>query len=91
MDTTSLIKLSYLVASALFIFGLKRMAHPRTAVRGNLYGVLGMLLAVSVTLLDVQTFGLILLGFIVGGLIGAVLAVRIQMTDMPQLVALGKP
>ncbi len=88
MDTTSLIKLSYLVASALFIFGLKRMAHPRTAVRGNLYGVLGMLLAVSVTLLDVQTFGLILLGFIVGGLIGAVLAIRIQMTAMPQLVAL---
>lgn len=90
MEISSLVKLSYLAASALFIFGLKRMAHPRTAVRGNLYGALGMLLAFVVTLplLDVKWFGLILLGFVIGALIGAVLAVRIQMTAMPQLVAL---
>ena len=61
MDNTFSIKLIYLVASALFILGLKNMAHPRTAVRGNLLGALGMLLAVVVTLLDreVASFGLI--------------------------------
>ncbi len=90
MDTSSLVKLSYLVASALFIFGLKRMAHPRTAVRGNLYGALGMLLAVSVTLLDpeIESYGLILIGLLAGTAFGVLLAVRIEMTAMPQLVAL---
>ncbi len=48
----ALINLSYLVASALFIFGLKGLAHPRTAVRGNMLGACGMLLAIVVTLLD---------------------------------------
>ncbi len=88
--TDALINLAYLLASALFIFGLKGLSHPRTAVRGNLLGALGMLIAIVVTLLDrdIVSFEVILAGFVVGGLIGAVLAVRIQMTDMPQLVAL---
>ena len=88
MDKLSLIKLVYLLAAALFIFGLKQMAHPRTAVRGNLFGAAGMLLAVVVTLLNVDSLGLIFVGVLIGGLVGAVFAVRIEMTAMPQLVAL---
>jgi len=85
-----IVNLAYLVASALFIIGLKGLSHPRTAVRGNLLGALGMLIAIVVTLLDknIVGYGVIFAGFIIGGGIGAVLAVRIQMTAMPQLVAL---
>ena len=85
-----LVNIAYLVAASLFIFGLKGLSHPRTAVRGNLLGALGMLLAIVITLLDqkIVGYGIILAGIVVGGGIGAVLAVRIQMTAMPQLVAL---
>jgi len=86
----SLINFAYLVASVLFIFGLRRLSHPRTAVGGNLVGSLGMLLAILVTLLDRQiaSYGIILAGLIVGSLVGVVLAVRVPMTGMPQMVAL---
>ena len=86
----TLINCSYLIASILFIAGLKGLTHPRTAVRGNLLGALGMLLAVVVTLLDqsIVDFPAILLGLVLGSAIGALLALRIQMTAMPQLVAL---
>ncbi len=85
-----IVNLAYLVASALFIIGLKGLSHPRTAVRGNLLGALGMLIAIVVTLLDrnIVGYGVIFAGFIIGSGVGAVLAVRIQMTAMPQLVAL---
>jgi NAD(P) transhydrogenase subunit beta len=84
------INLTYLVASVLFIIGLKGLAHPRTAVRGNLLGALGMFLAIVVTLIDRRIMGyeMIIAGVVVGGLVGSILAVRIQMTAMPQLVAL---
>ncbi|MHC4108426.1 MAG: NAD(P)(+) transhydrogenase (Re/Si-specific) subunit beta, partial [Planctomycetota bacterium] len=80
----------YLLAAALFIFGIKGLAHPRTAVRGNLTGAVGMLLAVVVTLIDKQMvgWGWIIAGLVIGAGVGAVLAVKIQMTAMPQLVAL---
>ncbi|SVB42599.1 uncharacterized protein METZ01_LOCUS195453, partial [marine metagenome] len=94
MDTV-FINLTYLLASALFIFGIKGLTHPRTAVRGNLLGATGMLVAVVATLADRQVFGSGLqgLGLIVGGVavgsaIGATLALRIQLTAMPQMVAL---
>jgi NAD(P) transhydrogenase subunit beta len=85
-----LINLGYLVAAALFIFGLKGLTHPRTAVRGNLLGATGMLLAVVLTLLDknIVSFQWIVVGVIVGSVVGVFLALRIQMTAMPQLVAL---
>lgn len=83
-----LTNIAYLIASVLFILGLKGLTHPRTAVRGNMLGAGGMLLAVAVTLMQSDlSFQLILAGVVVGGLIGAVLAVRIEMTAMPQLVA----
>ena len=91
----SLINLAYLVASVLFILGLKGLAHPKTAVRANLTGAAGMLLAIVATLLDrnvlgsgTQAFVLIFLAILIGSVAGAVLALRIQMTAMPQMVAL---
>ncbi|MBC8875841.1 MAG: NAD(P)(+) transhydrogenase (Re/Si-specific) subunit beta [Planctomycetes bacterium] len=88
MDPASIAKLAYVVAAVLFIRGLKLMAHPRTAVRGNLLGSLAMLLAVIVTLVNVIRFEYIIAGAVVGALLGAILALKIQMTAMPQLVGL---
>ncbi len=86
----ALIDLCYLVAAVLFIFGLKGMTRPRTAVRGNLTGSLAMLLAVVATLLhqDVVSWTAILFGIVVGSGIGVYLALKVEMTAMPQLVAL---
>jgi NAD(P) transhydrogenase subunit beta len=86
----ALIDLAYVVASALFIFGLKGLAHPRTAVRGNLLGALGMLIAIVATLLkaDIIGWAWIIAGLVLGGLVGTVLAMKIQMTAMPQLVGM---
>ena len=80
----------YLIAAVLFILGLKGLSHPRTAVRGNLLGALGMFIAIIVTLINRQiiSYELIALGLFVGALIGGILAVSIQMTAMPQLVGL---
>ncbi|QDU38378.1 NAD(P) transhydrogenase subunit beta [Maioricimonas rarisocia] len=84
------IDLAYLVAAVLFIFGLKGLTRPRTAVRGNLTGACAMLLAVIVTLFDQQvlTFGTILTGIVIGGAIGALFATRVKMEQMPEMVAL---
>jgi len=86
----SLINIFYVVASMLFIFGIKGLTHPRTAVRGNLLSASGMLLAIVVTLLkaEVIDYTFIIVGVIIGGIIGAVAAIRVQMTGMPQMVAL---
>jgi NAD(P) transhydrogenase subunit beta len=79
----------YLVSAVLFILALKGLTHPATARRGNLYGMVGMALAIGATLLggEVQSYGFIIAGVLIGGLIGVVVAMRIQMTAMPQLVA----
>lgn len=81
---------AYLVSAVLFILGLKGLTRPRTAVRGNTLGAAAMLLAVVVTLFDNQItgWGVILFGIAVGSVIGVIMAQRIAMTDMPQLVAL---
>ncbi len=81
--------LFYLLAAILFVMGIKGLAHPRTAVRGNLMGACGMLIAVVVTLIDVQIIGWpwILAGLAIGAVIGVVVAIRIPMTAMPELVA----
>ena len=88
--TGILINGGYLVAAVLFIFGLKGLTHPRTAVRGNLLGSCGMLLAIVITLTDqgIVGFEVILIGLVIGAAIGTVLAVKIEMTAMPELVAL---
>ncbi|MFB3785656.1 MAG: NAD(P)(+) transhydrogenase (Re/Si-specific) subunit beta [bacterium] len=90
MQNPALINLVYLLASVLFIFGLMGLSHPRTAVRGNLIGALGMLLAIVVTLLDqhIVGYGVIIAGLLAGSVIGAWMAYAIRMTAMPQMVAL---
>ena len=87
---TALVNLAYLAASVLFILGLKGLSHPRTAVRGNLLGAVGMLLAIAVTLLDRQivSYEWIAGGAALGAVIGALMAQQIRMTAMPQMVAL---
>jgi len=86
----TIIALAYLVSAVLFIFGLKGLTHPKTAVRGNLTGALGMLLAIVVTLVHQEIVGywMIGAGLVVGAGVGGVLALKIQMTGMPQMVAL---
>ena len=84
------VDLAYLLAAALFILGIKGLTRPRTAVRGNMLSASGMLIAIVVTLLDknVLSYEWIIGGIALGGIIGAVIASRIQMTAIPQMVAL---
>ena len=86
----SLITIAYIAASALFILSLGGLSRQETARRGNLYGILGMLIALIATAAGMATGGLpVLAGALVPGLIiGAILASRVQMTSMPQLVAM---
>ncbi len=85
--TANQVALWYLVASILFILALKGLSHPETARRGNWFGVAGMLIAVATTLAVVQRLDLILVAILIGGAIGATVARRVQMTQMPELVA----
>lgn len=85
-----LIELTYLVASILFIFGIKNLSSPKTARRGNFFSALGMFLAIVITLFDqhVLTFEWIIIGFIIGATIGLLMALKTPMTGMPQMVGL---
>ena len=88
MDT--FIQFAYVVSAALFIFGLKQLGSPATARRGNMVSSVGMLIAVVVALLDqgIVEYQWILIGFAVGGVIGAAVARLVEMTSMPEMVAL---
>ena len=82
--------LAYLIAAVLFILALRGLSSPVTSRQGNRYGMIGMGVAVAATLLQHgmwHGYGLIILGIAIGGSIGAVVAQRIQMTALPQLVA----
>jgi len=83
------VALWYLAASAFFILALKGLSHPETARRGNLFGMIGMAIAVIVTLALVAHghIGIIILAIAVGGTLGAIVARRVEMTQMPELVA----
>ena len=86
--------IGYLVAALLFILGLKKLGHPRTAPTGNFYGASGMFLAVAVTLARIESetgilgWELIVGGLALGALIGTWMALRVEMTGMPEMVAL---
>ncbi len=88
------VAIGYLISAALFIFGLKKLGHPRTAPFGNQLGALGMLVAVITTILTMELasepayWTLIIAGLVIGSLIGYWLAVRVEMTGMPELVAM---
>lgn len=81
--------LSYLIATILFIYGLKGLSSPKTALRGNASAMIGMIVAVGVTLLhpEVKNFTWVLAGLLGGAAVGITLALKISMTAMPQLVA----
>ena len=83
-------EIAYLVATACFILALKMMSHPARARRGNLIGALGMLLAIVVTMLDLKVLNWaeLIVGLAVGSAVGWWMAYKIQMTAMPQMVAL---
>jgi proton-translocating NAD(P)+ transhydrogenase subunit beta len=79
----------YLISAALFILGLKGLTHPSTARRGNYFAMIGMVIAIAATLVNpaVQNYALIIAGMALGAVIGIVIAMKIDMKAMPQLVA----
>ena len=85
-----MVNLVYILASVLFIFGLKMLGSAETAKKGNLVSAIGMLIAVVVTLLDqnIVDYTWILIGITLGTVIGATAALRVKMTAMPEMVAI---
>jgi H+-translocating NAD(P) transhydrogenase subunit beta len=87
--SANLSALAYLVAAVCFILALKGLSSPTSSRRGNMIGIAGMAIAVATTIADpsVVSYGWIIGGLVLGGAIGVVIALKIQMTAMPQLVA----
>ena len=89
MDWEQISKAAYLGSIVLFILALGGLSHPETARRGNLYGILGMTVALIATLAFITgNYAVLLVGLVAGGTLGLVLARRVQMTQMPELVAI---
>jgi NAD(P) transhydrogenase subunit beta len=93
--TMNLVTLLYLVASICFIQALKGLSHPTTSIRGNMFGMLGMTIAVITTAALILKLsgsalgmGWVLGGLVIGGSAGTIMAQRVEMTKMPELVAL---
>ncbi len=89
MINQNIVNIAYLIAAILFILDLKMLAHPKTAVRGNFLGFLGMVLAIVATLVSGRfDWTYIILGIGIGSLIGGIAALRVKMTSMPEMVGL---
>ena len=86
----TIIVLAYLLSSVLFILGLKNLSSPKTARRGNLFAMIAMLIAIIATLIknEIVDFTFIITGLIIGSTIGVIIARKVSMTAMPQMVAL---
>ena len=82
--------IAYVLASVLFILGIKKLSHPKTARDGNFIAASGMLIAIVATLVFYSKidFQLILIGITIGAIIGATFAIKVEMTQMPQMVAI---
>ena len=82
--------LAYVIAAILFILGIKKLSSPKTARNGNTIASIGMLIAIIATVVSFELldFKLIVIGMIIGSIIGATFAIRVQMTQMPQMVAI---
>jgi len=80
---------AYLIASVCFILALRGLSNPESSRKGNFLGITGMVIAILTTLMDpgVVSFGMIILGVLIGGSIGTVVALKIKMTSLPELVA----
>ena len=87
MDYTNL---SYVLSSVLFILGIKKLSHPKTARNGNLLAFIAMFIAIIATLIsyDQLDYKIIFIGIAIGAIIGSVFAVKVEMTQMPQMVAI---
>ena len=85
--SANFVYLAYLVAAVLFILTLKGLSSPMTSRRGNMFGMIGMAIAVLTTLSLTHNVGLIVLAILVGGTVGSVVARRVEMTQMPEMVA----
>jgi H+-translocating NAD(P) transhydrogenase subunit beta len=90
MMTPGLVAVSYIAAAVLFILALGGLSNPETARRGNMYGIVGMALALIATVLGVVTanYAILVVSLVIGSAIGLVAARRVQMTQMPELVAI---
>jgi NAD(P) transhydrogenase subunit beta len=88
--TAGIVTVSYIAATILFILALGGLSNQETARRGNWYGITGMAIALVATMLGVVTknYGILIVALLIGGSIGLVLARRVQMTQMPELVAI---
>ena len=86
---SNLSTVAYLISSVLFILSLRGLSHPTSARKGNFLGILGMAIAIGTTIANpgVLSYKEIGIAFVIGGLVGSIIAVRIQMTALPQLVA----
>ncbi len=86
----SLVTMSYIIATILFILSLSGLSNPESSRRGNYYGILGMAIAIIATALSgsVTAYGMLILTVLVGGSIGAFAAAKVAMTQMPELVAI---
>ena len=84
------INIAYVISAVFFILGIKKLSHPKTARSGNMIASLGMLIAIIATLYAAETlnFQLIGIGVLIGAIIGGLAAQKIEMTQMPQLVAI---
>ena len=89
--SANLLAIFYLISGVLFILALRGLSSPETSRRGNLFGILGMIIAITVTFLSIGNFSIgfiyVLIFLLVGGSIGAFIAYKIPMTAMPELVA----
>jgi len=88
--TEGLLTAAYIIAAVLFILSLGGLSHQESARRGNIYGMLGMLIAVVATVLSAQvsSYGVLSIAILLGVVIGTFVAMRVEMTGMPQLVAM---
>ncbi|MFI3185185.1 MAG: Re/Si-specific NAD(P)(+) transhydrogenase subunit beta [Methylococcaceae bacterium] len=86
----SLVTMSYIVAAILFILSLSGLSNQETARKGNYYGMLGMAIAIIATTLSgsVTVYGILIIAILIGGAIGARAALKVEMTQMPELVAI---
>ncbi len=84
-----IVTVSYIGATILFILALGGLSHPETSRRGNLYGIIGMAIALIATIAGITgNIGILVGGLLIGSTIGLILAKRVQMTEMPELVAI---
>lgn len=88
--TEGLLTVAYIAASVLFILALGGLSHQETARRGNIYGIIGMVIALTATILGAQvaSYGIVAVCMLIGAVIGFIVAARVQMTAMPELVAI---